>query len=82
MSIRRITISVPEELADRIKAAAGDEPVSAWVTELIEEHLAEEDTEALWAAFMAELEPDPDAEEYARRVVASAMHADPESDAA
>jgi hypothetical protein len=48
MSIRRITISVPEETASRIKKAAGGVPVSAWVTELIEEHLDDSELERQW----------------------------------
>jgi len=41
MTIRRITISVPDEVARRVKKAAGSASVSAWVTGLIEEHLEE-----------------------------------------
>ncbi|MBK8593320.1 MAG: hypothetical protein IPN77_30250 [Sandaracinaceae bacterium] len=36
MTIKRITISVPSEVAARIKKAAGKTPVSAWVTGVIE----------------------------------------------
>ena len=32
MSIKRITISVPDDTAERIKKAANGIPVSAWVT--------------------------------------------------
>lgn len=60
MSIKRITISVPEELVDRIKAAAGDEPVSTWVTELVEQELDHEEADRLWEEFMAEVGPIPD----------------------
>jgi hypothetical protein len=51
MSIRRITISVPEAVAGRIKRAARTQPVSAWVTEVIESHLDEAAMEREWQAF-------------------------------
>ena len=57
MSIKRITISVPEEVASRIKKAAGARPVSAWVTELVEAHLDDRELERAWAAFVAETAP-------------------------
>lgn len=57
MAIQRITISVPEEVASRIKRAAGDTPVSTWVTELIEEHLDETELERQWEAFYREVSP-------------------------
>lgn len=73
MSIRRITISLPEELAERLKSAAGDRPVSTWVTELIEQELERERLDQLWEDYMAEIGVDPEAEEYARRVIDSAL---------
>lgn len=57
MSIRRITISVPTQVAGRIKKAAGQKPVSAWVTDLIEEHLDDSDLERQWAAFCHDVKP-------------------------
>lgn len=57
MSIKRITISVPVETARRIKKAAGDQPVSAWLTDLVEGHLDEADLERQWEAFYAEVAP-------------------------
>jgi hypothetical protein len=48
MSIKRITISVPREVASRIKKAAGRVPVSAWVTDVIEEHLDDAALEKQW----------------------------------
>jgi|RhiMetdeSRZDD1v2_1073273.scaffolds.fasta_scaffold1948236_2 hypothetical protein len=57
MSIRRITISVPEEVASRIKRAAGETPVSTWVTELIEEHLDDTELERQWEAFYRDVSP-------------------------
>jgi hypothetical protein len=57
MSIRRITISVPEEVAVRIKRAAGSTPVSAWVTDLIEEHLDDATLTRQWEAFYADVNP-------------------------
>lgn len=57
MSIRRITISVPAQVAGRIKKAAGPKPVSTWVTDLIEEHLDDSELERQWAAFCRDVKP-------------------------
>lgn len=57
MSIKRITISVPSEVASRIKKAAGHLPVSAWVTEVIEEHLDDAALERQWQRFHADVKP-------------------------
>jgi hypothetical protein len=60
MSIRRITISVPEEVAGRIKRAAGRKPVSSWVTEVIEERLDDAELTRQWEAFYEEVAPKRD----------------------
>jgi hypothetical protein len=60
MSIRRITISVPEEVANRIKRAAGSEPVSSWVTGVIEERLDDAELERQWEAFYRDVAPKRD----------------------
>ncbi len=57
MSIKRITISVPSEVASRIKKAAGRVPVSAWVTEAVEERLGNAELERQWQRFYAEVQP-------------------------
>lgn len=57
MSIRRITISVPESVAARIKDAAGTTPVSTWVTELVEEHLDDAELERQWEEFCRDVAP-------------------------
>ena len=57
MTIRRITISVPAEVAGKIKRAARGRPVSAWVTDVIEEHLDEGELERQWEAFYREVAP-------------------------
>lgn len=57
MSIKRITISVPEQVAGRIKKAAGDVPVSTWVTDVIEERLDDAELEKQWKAFYADVAP-------------------------
>jgi hypothetical protein len=57
MAIRRITLSVPERVAGRIKKAAGKKPVSAWVTDLIEEHLDDVELEKKWDAFYRDVAP-------------------------
>ena len=57
MSIARITISVPKATAARIKKAAGAMPVSAWVTELIEDRLEDAELERLWDEFYRSVRP-------------------------
>jgi hypothetical protein len=57
MAIRRITISVPEGVAGRIKKAAGKKPVSSWVTDLIEERLDDVELERKWQAFYRDVAP-------------------------
>jgi hypothetical protein len=57
MAIRRITISVPEEVAGRIKRAAGSQPVSSWVTTVIEERLDDAELERQWEEFYREVAP-------------------------
>lgn len=57
MSIRRITVSVPEKVAARIKKAAGSKPVSTWVTEVIEERLDDDELEREWQDFYRAVSP-------------------------
>ena len=57
MSIKRITISVPHDTAARIKKAAGDMPVSAWVTGIVEERLEDRELERLWRDFYKTVRP-------------------------
>jgi hypothetical protein len=60
MSIRRITISVPAKVAARIKKAAGDAPVSAWVTGVVEERLEDAELERQWQEFCRHVHPSRD----------------------
>jgi hypothetical protein len=60
MSIRRTTISVPAKVAARIKKAAGDAPVSAWVTGVVEERLEEAELERQWREFCLHVHPSHD----------------------
>ena len=57
MSIKRITISVPSEVAARIKKAAGTAPVSTWLTQLVEEHLDDAELERQWERFYRDVAP-------------------------
>ena len=57
MSIERITISVPSDVARRIKKAAGKTPVSAWVTGVIEERLDDAELDRLWEEFYRSVRP-------------------------
>jgi hypothetical protein len=60
MAIRRITLSVPERLAARVKKAAGVTPVSAWVSQLIEDHLDDVELEQRWREFYRDVSPTRD----------------------
>lgn len=57
MSTSRITISVPEEVALRMREAAGDGSLSAWVTGAIEARLDDAEAERLWRAFYESVAP-------------------------
>ena len=65
MTIRRITISVPEELAERIKNAAGDKPVSQYVAEVLEKELTDDELRQQWEEFHRSLPPNPEADRKA-----------------
>jgi hypothetical protein len=65
MSIKRITISVPDSVAARIKKAAGSAAVSAWVTGVIEEHLDDAELEREWERFYRDVAPSAAAERRA-----------------
>jgi hypothetical protein len=51
MAIERVTLSVPKSIATRLRKAAGTQPVSAWVTTLIEERLDQTELEAQFQNF-------------------------------
>jgi hypothetical protein len=55
MPITRVTISMPSELARKVKKAAGKKPVSAWLTELVDEHLSAQDLEGAWERYIADM---------------------------
>jgi hypothetical protein len=57
MSIKRITISVSSDVAGRIRKAAGKTPVSAWVSEVIEERLNDAELEQQWQQFYQDVNP-------------------------
>lgn len=69
MAIKRITISVREDVAKRIKKAAAGQPVSSWVTELIEERLDGTELERQWEMFYRDVSPGPRAEEKAKKIL-------------
>lgn len=48
---------MPERVAVRIKNAAGATPVSAWVTQLIEEHLDDLELERRWREYYRDVAP-------------------------
>lgn len=53
--MKRITITVPPEVAVRIKKAAGKTPVSNWVTDLVEDRLQDAELERQWQAFYKDI---------------------------
>ena len=57
MTIRRLTISVRESVAKRIKKAAKGASVSAWITAAIEDRLEDADLERLWEEFYESVAP-------------------------
>ena len=59
MSTRRVTVSVPEATAKKLKRATAGRSVSSWVTELIEEKLDESRLEQEGRALYAEVDPSP-----------------------
>lgn len=61
MAAVRITLSVPDELAARIKKSAGEGTVSGWVVKVIEEYFAEgEELELLFDEWLKEHPVDED----------------------
>jgi hypothetical protein len=53
---------VPEELAERIEQAAGDKPVSQYVTETLEKELSDDELWRQWEEFYRSLPPNPEAD--------------------
>lgn len=69
MAIKRITISVPVQLAARVKKAAGAGPVSEWVTAAIEERLEDAELERLWDAYCRDVSPTREEQRQARAML-------------
>lgn len=57
--MKRITVSLPDELVDRLKAVAGDGQVSAYVASALTEYQRRESLDEVLAAWSAET-PVPD----------------------
>jgi hypothetical protein len=57
VTIKRVTISLPEDLADKLREQAGDRSVSAYVADLISDHLDNDELEALWRGFVDDVGP-------------------------
>lgn len=53
--IKRVTISLPEEIADRLRADAGDRSVSAHVAELISRHLEDAELDEMWQSYLGDV---------------------------
>lgn len=66
MSTRRITVSVPTDVAARVRRAAGAKgSISAWVTAAVERTLADEDVTARFLAFCDGVKASPEEERRA-----------------
>jgi hypothetical protein len=70
MSVRRITVSLPEETARRLKKAARGRSVSALLTELVDATLDTREIEAQWLRLYDEVAPPAAAERKAERLFA------------
>lgn len=55
MATRRVTVSLPEELAEKLKEQAGDRSVSALVTDILEERLERRELDRLWADYLRDV---------------------------
>jgi hypothetical protein len=55
MAIKRVTVSVPEDLAARISTAAGGRSVSAYIAKVLGEHLETNELERLWREYVGEV---------------------------
>lgn len=55
MAIKRVTVSLPEELAAKLRSEAGGRSVSAYVADLISEHFDESEVERLWRSYLDEV---------------------------
>jgi hypothetical protein len=74
MAAVRITLSVPEELADRIKQAAGEGTVSGWIVKVIERYLAEDaELERQFDEWLAAHPPSEDDMQYVDDVLEKAL---------
>lgn len=69
MAIKRVTVSLPAEIADRLRAEAGGRSVSAYVAELISERLEDTELDALWRAYLDEVGLSADDIDAADRVL-------------
>lgn len=65
----RITVSLPDPIARRLRKAAGQRPVSTWLAELIEEHLNERELEEKWLAFYEGVHPNSGHERRASQIL-------------
>lgn len=63
--MKRITVSLPDELVEKVKAAAGDGQVSAYVSRALAEFTERQTLDELLAAWEAE---NPMSEEDKRRI--------------
>jgi hypothetical protein len=57
MPLKRITISVSNDIAKAIKRAAGSTPVSSWVANVIVDHLNDAELERQWEQFYRDVNP-------------------------
>jgi hypothetical protein len=55
VGIKRVTVSLPEDLADRVTAAAGERSVSAYIAAVLGAHLETSQVDDLWRAYVSDV---------------------------
>jgi hypothetical protein len=77
----RVTVSLPTDLVAKLKTAAGERSLSAFVAALIQEHLEGAESDRLWKAYVDDVGVTADDVATADRVL-NELLADPATDAA
>lgn len=70
MAIKRVTISLPEDLVERIKETADEQEksMSAWIAELLTNELDDTEAEKKFEEFLASVDTTPADEAWADEV--------------
>jgi hypothetical protein len=71
MSVRRMTVSLPEDTARRLKSAARGRSVSALLAELVDETLDQRELETQWRQLYNQVAPSLAASQKAERILSA-----------